>query len=336
MHNSQSNNFDFLRFLAAFSVFVAHSFSLMGDQTVIATYGPSALSFGTLGVSIFFAISGYLVTQSWVRTAHPLRFAKKRALRIYPAIVLNCLLVLFLIAPLTTTLPLADYNLSVLSHLPLHLFHYLIFSPAPLPGTFSDNPFAGFVNESLWTLPYEIACYVAIALLGIGCGVRIGLPALTIVYTLFFWPQLSAPANINDWAYIYCAIFLLSGCFYLLGERIQYRFSVALACVAIPIIASIFNIEFIPALILAITYLTLTCALASSRFAHFAKYGDFSYGMYIYAFPIQQTFITIGAFHRDDPSFYAFMLLSFLATLAFSALSWHAVERPALRLSHRK
>src|SRR5947208_12860338 len=108
----RQNNFDLLRLLAALSVIFSHAFLLAEnsqdhDPLMILTGGQAIL--GLAGVFVFFTISGYLITQSFETTSSPFVFLAKRALRIFPGL-LGCLLIcVFVIGPLATQLPLAEY-----------------------------------------------------------------------------------------------------------------------------------------------------------------------------------------------------------------------------------
>src|SRR5437588_7159145 len=106
------NNFDLLRLVAAVSVIVSHAFLLAEssqdhDPLIWLTGGQTIL--GVVGVFVFFTISGYLVTQSFDTTPSPLVFLAKRALRIFPGLLLCLAVCVFAIGPLVTGLPLAEY-----------------------------------------------------------------------------------------------------------------------------------------------------------------------------------------------------------------------------------
>src|SRR5437588_6603714 len=106
------NNFDLLRLVAAVSVIFSHAFLLSEnsqdhDPLMILTGGQTIL--GVVGVFVFFTISGYLITQSFDATASPPVFLAKRALRIFPGLLLCLLVCAFVIGPLVTGLPPAEY-----------------------------------------------------------------------------------------------------------------------------------------------------------------------------------------------------------------------------------
>lgn len=104
----KDNNFDFLRFLAALLVVTSHSFWLYGDPyPEMAMLGGTAI--GTIAVYMFFIISGYLISASWLHSRSATDFVTKRLIRIFPALIVATLLTILLIGPLATELPLAEY-----------------------------------------------------------------------------------------------------------------------------------------------------------------------------------------------------------------------------------
>src|SRR6516225_12269559 len=171
MEADRRNNFDALRLVAAISVVFSHSFLIAeGTQDrewlIRLTRNQSIL--GLPGVFVFFAISGFLVTQSFEGTRDPLRFLAKRALRIFPGLFVATTLSAFVLAPLVTTLPLGSYLGRP------EPYEYVIGNTLldqtvhELPGVrFVDNQVGLEINGSLWTLRYEFVMYVMVLVLGI-------------------------------------------------------------------------------------------------------------------------------------------------------------------------
>jgi len=126
--------------------------------------------------------------------------------------------------------------------------------------------------------------------------------------------------------------FFLGSAFWVWRDRIRYRADVALVLLALlwgiqgtPVGAMLFHG--------ALPYRVLFVAQAGVRWMNrFGRYGDFSYGMYLYAFPVQQTLASAGG---AGWSHYAYVTVCFGATLLLAVASWHAVERPALSLKWR-
>jgi len=336
----RQNGFDLLRFVAASLVLVDHSFVLTGRHGP-----PGPFAYETLGgfaVAVFFVISGFLVAGSWQREPRLTAFAAKRALRIVPAYVVVIAACALALGPALTTLSTGDYfrhaqTWSYFSNVTFLRLHY------SLPGVFAGNPFPHAVNGSIWTLPIEILMYVALAALGRGGGVtRTGVTvlALTLAIAWFGWSVelQSAPplfVAVLPAAYtVHLALwFFLGSAFWVWRDRIRYRADVAVALLALlwitqgtPVGAILFHC--------ALPYLVLFVAGNGVTWMNrFGRYGDFSYGMYLYAFPVQQTLTAAGGAGWSQP---VYLTACFGTTLVLAVASWHAVERPALRLKWRR
>jgi peptidoglycan/LPS O-acetylase OafA/YrhL len=325
---SKENNFDFVRLVAAFLVLYSHQFALM-KMPEPNFYGH--YSFGGVGVLIFFSISGYLVAQSWFADPNVVRFAIKRVLRIWPALVVVVVLTAYVLGAFVTRLPLWEY----LSHRATldYLLNIILTPVYVLPGVFEENPYARGVNGSLWTIPIEVRCYAVLGFLGflgllrhrlmllIFCGAYIvwygfnGAPDFSgnIKYGRDFSAYFLAGAALyclrNVWAdrrLLFSMVFFLIGCgFWFLG------FKYAAVLIALPVLVIAFGLSSTP------------------FFRRFARWGDVSYGVYLYAFPVQQTVIYIFFPHIG---FYGAMFMAVLLTTVLAFASWHWIEKRALQL----
>lgn len=155
------NNFEFLRIFAALAVLISHHFPLsnLGEPSI-----PGVISLGGVAVMIFFSISGFLVTQSWLSDRNAFRFLLRRFLRIWPALTMVVFLSVFVLGPILSSLSISEYFLhkatwDYLKNI-LMKIHFL------LPGVFTDKPGGAAVNGSLWTIPFEVRCYIALGILG--------------------------------------------------------------------------------------------------------------------------------------------------------------------------
>src|SRR4051794_29915781 len=164
-HRRGANNFDLLRLFAAGCVLFTHSFAL--TDTGEPAWSRTTLDGGSLGVLIFFAISGFLVARSWSYDPRLLSFCAKRALRLLPALVVCLLLTALVLGPLVTTLSTSSY-LENPATKRFVLDNATLQTRYTLPGVFGDvpNPHPTIVNGSLWTLPLEVKSYFLIAALG--------------------------------------------------------------------------------------------------------------------------------------------------------------------------
>jgi peptidoglycan/LPS O-acetylase OafA/YrhL len=307
------NSFDLLRLLAATAVIFHHVAPLSGApvRRVFST------DFGELGVAVFFVISGYLVTASWRRAPDLGAFLRKRVLRIEPALVVSLALTALVLGALVTTLPLADYLRT--PHVWLYVLRNALLYPVTyhLPGVFAHNPLPDTVNGSLWTLRLEFSCYLLVAALGLAklltprvvAGLAILAGAVFLVLHVAR-PDLGAAGlpRLLDIAALNGFLFL-AGAFLNLRDR---PVPVWAAVVLAPLLLTPAWIFGLPALVVVVG------SLRSVRLP-----ADISYGLYIYAFPLQQVLAAHGQ-------------LTFLTALAATApialASWFLVEKPALRL----
>jgi fucose 4-O-acetylase-like acetyltransferase len=184
--NRPRNNLDALRLFAAMLVLVGHSYIFMGVTDPIFL---AAVPLGPLGVSIFFVISGYLVSESWDRDPDAVRFLARRALRIVPGLAVCIFLTAFLLGPALTTLPLSAY----FKHPTVwdYLYNIGLYISYSLPGVFEKNRIAHSVNGSLWSLPVEFLLYLVVALVGLLRGNRwvyLSLGIASAIATAPRWP----------------------------------------------------------------------------------------------------------------------------------------------------
>ena len=148
---SRDNVFDVLRLAAAMAVLFSHCYPLTGrDEPVLGVTGETL---GDIGVSVFFAISGFLVTRSFMLDSRPRAFAAKRALRLLPALIVCVWLLALVLGPLTTTLPLSDYLTTPQTWIYPLRSSLLVTFAGHLPGVFGSNPLPDAVDGSLWTAP---------------------------------------------------------------------------------------------------------------------------------------------------------------------------------------
>lgn len=344
---TRANNFDFLRAIAALSVLYGHMFVLMGE--------PVPMLLGTslhgLGIDIFFCISGYLVTLSWQADPAPARFIRRRALRILPGLAGVLAFSVFVLGPLVTTLPLTAYFGAPATW--RYLGNIVLFPRIShnLPGVFADTPFPNAVNGSLWSLPVEVLMYVM--------SVTIGLTALGLL-RLKLPRRLAGPllwhlaAGAGLWAFLMAVeasgrpgffvgstdltniaglgLYYISGAVLALSpRRLALRTDIGLLVVAVLVVMPASAVPFAPRAFLFAYAVLAFCNGAS--FAGFARPGDFSYGLYLYAFPVQQ--VVASNFHGLIGVHLA-ALLSAAGALALAVLSWHFIEAPALRLKPRR
>ena len=317
-----SNNFDFLRFVAAAAVIVTHAYALTVGYPNMRLYDP-VLLMGQAALATFFVISGYLIPISWESTASPLRFAWKRFLRIVPALVPALFITLFIIGPLMTSLPPAEYYGALFSL--EGFFSVPFFEDGGVIGLFQENPVT-YVNGSLWVIPVEVVMYGVVAILGLAGLLRrkstiIGLTAVNVLLWMI-WFDDPRMAKIRFTLY-----FLVGAYFSLHRQRITYQPLIA-GILLVVLGLSVLTPHPPIAGVICIPYLVLYAAhIRLPLLNNFGRAGDFSYGMYIYHYPIQQALIQVSGNTLPLPTLCG---LSFLLVLPLAFLSWHTIEKWAL------
>lgn len=332
----RNNSFDFLRLIAAVLVVYSHSFALTGHPEPAI----GGVTLGQLGLWIFFIISGYFISASWDQYPRFNVFFAKRILRIFPGLIVAILITIFVCGIFYSSLPFIQYitNPSTLSY----LNNILLMNPVyALPGVFLKNIYPSAVNGSIWTLYYEFTMYGAVALLGI-FGIYKKISALKIWSVLF---ALELIMIIFGTQYFNFSIFYLNfsllitlGLLFFTGvvfykeeKRIkQNRYWGVISFMVFIVLSTISpNLTNIYASIL-LGYAIFSLG-RENYMSWISKYGDFSYGIYIYSFPIQQM-IVASTKSQSAPRVF---LLSIVLSIVIAAMSWHLVESKALILKNR-
>lgn len=327
----RGNAFDLLRLAAALLVVLGHSWVLTGHVDPLTFL--SGTNAGDLGVGVFFLLSGYLVSASWLADPSLKRFAARRALRIYPAYALVVLLLAFVLGPLVTTLAIGQYLTSggtwrfLLGNLSIVHMQF------DLPGVFAGHPYPDAVNGSLWTIRVEVLCYVGVAVLGllgflrcrwILLAVTAALLLVAVVVEVSGYHGVLLPGLLDYQAAVPIAYF---------GIGLAYReFAGAnpppwwtLPATALLWAALWVTPAAAVGAILCVAALTYTIAFrAPTAWQHPTGGYDLSYGTYLLAFPVQQLLSGLPA------AVNAALTAAIVLTLA--AVSWRLVEQPALRL----
>lgn len=333
------NAFDALRLFAALLVIFGHAFRLTGET------GPSFAGAGvaTTGVKIFFVISGYLVAQSLLRDADPRRFLQRRLLRIVPGLAAVVLLTVFVLGPALTTLSASAYFADPRSW--SYLANLAFYPADALPGVYATNVAPGEVNGSLWSLPPELSMYLLLPVLATVSFVltrryRLILLAAVLVTLVELLVVLPDPTlrewlvyGTRVWAWFSVAPFFLFGaCYAFCGWDRSLNRAVAAALLAVLLVAPTVPVLTELMLIGALPYVVLAFGVAPAPLGGaLTRHGDFSYGLYLYAFPIQQALVALAI---PGGALGNFALAAALAGCC-AALSWHLIERPALRLKPR-
>lgn len=328
----RKDNFLLLRLIAAALVIYGHSFALTvntGPMDIFIAHGWEFYS-GMIAVDAFFVISGFMITGSYLRRSNILDFAWARCLRLVPAYAICVFASAFVLGALFTSLPLAQYLHDPATR--AYAFVNMKFGVDlhwNLPGVFIDNPRRSTINGSLWTLPVEVRMYAWAALLGVlGILRRRGFATFTLLGLIIagtlapdHMPMVPVQMFLRP-----AGMFALGALCYVHRERIPANFLLfaLLACSAWllrPTSAYPF------AFALALTAFVFWFAYRLPLFGY-NRFGDYSYGLYIWGFPIQQSAVHLW----PGMTAYQNMAIALPVALSLAVISWYAIEKPALSL----
>jgi peptidoglycan/LPS O-acetylase OafA/YrhL len=352
------NAFGFFRFVLAALVIFAHCYPLGGfGRDPLQVFTDGRLSLGLFPIALFFVLSGFLITRSALRISTG-RFLWHRFLRIFPGYWVCLVVCAFILAPIIYQIeythahrifasPSHDSPQSYLvgNAAMFHLNEWSIagvmsVSPFSIGATLHRNPNPFIFNGSLWTLPYELACYLgvaALALLGVIKGARRVLLLVFVLEWSLYALNWLAPAVFQEFFPFRClpellllSLYFLGGTLYFL-YREEIPFSPALLFLSALLLAGSLMVGWFGVIVpLALPYLFLWLACKLPLQCFDAR-GDYSYGLYIYAFPIQQTF---AFFHLQAAGFWTYFFCALLLSTLFGILSYHLIEAPCLRFKN--
>ena len=332
---SHPQGFDYLRILLAISIVLWH--------TVVTCYGGAAQDLAWSGwrrpflaliLPMFFALSGFLVAGSLERCKTLAAFLSLRVLRLIPALAVEICLSALLVGPLVTDLSLHDYFNDPATH--AYFLNIVGDMHYALPGVFSSNPFPYIVNGQLWTVPFELKCYVAIAILAV-IGLHhyrraffVFVIAVQVVFGIMALRRgISATHVIGPVPGRILVLSFLAGVTLYLN-RGQVAHSSGLALLSLAVILVLLAVPSGDMFIaLPAAYWTVYLGTLNPSRPAIMKSGDYSYGIFLYGFPVQQAVSSLGPWARN-PAVSIGLSLPIVALIA--ALSWHGVEKHALKL----
>lgn len=333
----KTSGFDYMRILLAIAVVCWHS--------IVTSYGPAYQDWvqttpwrmiTAIILPMFFALSGFLVAGSLDRCKTIIKFLGLRVILIFPALCVEVFLSAFILGTLLTSLPLEDYFadkkfysylLNAVGHI-----HY------ELPGVFENNPKPNTVNGQLWTVPYELYCYISLSILAIlglhrkprillGATVLIAMLGLLLFCYKHGIDMERKPSNVPG--------FMLVICF--LGGVVMSRYNQiiiwskkiffialvsAMALLSFPVYGDFLSI-------VPICYVTVFLGLCNPKKLFLLQGADYSYGIFLYGYAIQQAIMSL------NPSlhvWYLNLLIAIPSSLLMAIISWHLIEKPALSL----
>ncbi|MFG2037775.1 acyltransferase family protein [Dactylosporangium sp. NPDC048998] len=352
----RNNAFNLIRLVLALAVLVGHSNVLAFGRDDNPLRLPADL--GGLAVTGFFALSGFLITRSGRRTPF-LRYWWHRVLRIYPGLWACLLLTALVVGPLLWTYRhgALDGYWSTASGPMEYLRRNL--AADPRQDSIGDvlagraNP---ALNGSLWTLKYELGCYAGVSVLALIGVLRRARP-LILVPTLLgtavivadqirdttgtgrwipFSARLTVPVAgtfLTFYLLVLATSFLLGACAELYRDRVPLNDALGAASLAVVLMALYLQLPLLgpalPAYVYLLLWLGIRLPAVSERLSRVGRRNDYSYGVYIYAFLVQQTLAVYGVYRFGE---WPYMLICMGLTLLLAAASWHFIEKPALRL----
>lgn len=326
----RATGFDYLRFSLAVAVILFHTVVTgygLEIQARVAKSNPGILL--DLILPMFFALSGFLVAGSLERAKSILVFLGLRVLRIFPALAVDTLFCAVILGPIFTSLALSDY----FSHADFRSYFLNIIGNIHyyLPGVFESNPMSR-VNGQLWTIPVELECYVVLTLLAL-LGIHRYRWAMLAIFVLLLGALETRVlmGMAEPWS---GRVLLL--CFLCGVIALQFRdfIRLSLPVFAVAVVLSFVGLRY-PALtyvgVIPITYITVYLGLLNPRKSRLLQSGDYSYGLFLYGFPIQQALVALTPAAR---LWYWNAAMAVPLALVFSIMSWHLVEKRVMARKH--
>ncbi|MDL2289274.1 acyltransferase [Clostridia bacterium OttesenSCG-928-F22] len=338
---ARQNNFNIIHIVGALFVIYGHMIFIVGAQpkSVLGT-APAAM-----GLKLIFLVSGYLITQSFIKDSSVIRYAIRRTFRIMPGLIVLILLTTFVVGPLFTTLSTGEYFSH--SHTYTYLSNMALKISYTLPGVFTDLPYPNAVNGSLWSLPPEVACYILLPVVLLlfkklfknykaGIIVLAGTSVVLSVVRMLFFSGSSFVLYGSDWLQaVDVAPYFFIGALYTLPslkKLLNLQLASGLLFIAIFMNFSAVYTELINYVVLS--YFVFSLALAPTpKFARVLTKNDYGYGMYLYGFVVQQMVVSVT--RPLNLPFNVTFLISVVITFICAKCSWHFVEKPMQRLGKK-
>lgn len=323
VYRPSENSLNFIRLLLAATVIIWHAFPLTGHDIGFA---PLRQFMANVPVDGFFALSGFLIVGSWVRRPHVGRYLQARILRIMPAFWVCLLVTAFLLAPATVGWAISGSNVS-------YVFDnaFLLMRQSSIEGTLQDIPFDGTWNGSMWTLAWEFACYLAVLTVGV-IGILKWRHSIAMMFAGALAVAVAVPVLEIDNNYVVLAsrfaLMFLAG---MVVWRYQASIPIGRAVIGVALVAVVVSLLLPNYRVLAALPLAYLLLVAGAVFRRPRLRNDISYGVYVYAFPVQQMLAVAGI---RDVVWSA--VLGIVCTVPLAAASWFLVERPAMSLLKRR
>lgn len=326
---------------------IGHIFLVMNYENNLPDFAKYIID---LAVPCFFVVSGYLITASAINNNLKTYF-KKRIARIYPAYFLSLLIVPFILAPICYFIVYNGFDLLNYVSLSPSPIDYIIYGlplylGCPVIGDILINLPYNYWNTSIWTLSFEFACYILIALVIFLLNklkkekytfVVVGLYVLFLVIS-FFYLRPRVPVQNSGFLTVMLtygsnlfSIFLGGSIVYLVKDKIKFNIKYVILALSFSIIIMSILPYGWATEICAIPFIYIILYLAIViKSPKFIKENDISYGVYVFSWPIQTTLACFLLTNKIYCNPLVFFIISSFLVVGMSLLSWFLVEKPIL------
>ena len=320
-----------MRLVLAMLVLITHGFAVGGyGPDPLEVFSAGTISLGSMSVHGFFVISGFLVSQSWDRLRSMPAYFIRRALRLFPAYWACLTVTVLVIAPAMWWLQqgsLAEYWIATPSPWDYIRRDFLLMQYQwSIGGLAADQPVPGYLNLSLWTLPHEFACYIALMFIaGVGAIKKRSVWPVLIFVAVFLNYALD-PTHARWLGRIYTQpsvtrlpIYFAAGVvWWCWADGVELRKPVWLAIATLAVVATGFGqYHWVMPFCMAAILFPLATWFRTPRFL---ASNDYSYGIYLYATPVERV---LAILKLPFASAWLFCLLATALVLPFAMLSWH-------------
>ncbi|EOY1445936.1 acyltransferase family protein [Escherichia albertii] len=332
-----NNNFDIVRLILALVVVFSHIRDLNDINSRFF-----AIFSGDFAVECFFVISGYLIIRSFKKKQNIRRYIFSRGMRILPMYYVSIVSFFFILFFIS--------HLSVIEYLKEGGIRYLIFNgiflnfiQPSLPGVFVDNPRISAVNGALWTIKVEILFYIFVPFFVLFVKKLnryiISIFMLFILLSIAFkwgvteyYQVLHIPEQLANQLPAVLSYFLLGGLVnYLNLSRVSKKIVFLLLIVSAfyLLLSNENSLDFFVRPFAIAGFILPICLQRNILINIPEKIGDLSYGIYVTHFPLIQLLIAVGLYD----SLWLGVCLTFTILFILSFISWHFIEKPALRFA---
>ncbi len=337
-----NNNYDFLRMFAALCITFTHSYNLIlkNDVEPLMKLSGNRFDFSFIGLSIFFSISGYLIAKSAITSPSFKNYIWKRFLRIQPMLILVCLASILVIGPIFSSLSINEFFRQESTFTYFRNIMPLFGIQFGLPAVFGNNPAESGINGSLWTLIVEERLYLIIGILFLfkEYGKALLLILIGILNLLYFVNIVFYGENLIKYLsgqnVFYAIMFLNASAFFLTNinfKKIAYSLFYLIILASLLLLSPFIIVEKSLQIVL-IPLLILWIANLKGKTNKAGKYGDFTYGIYIFSFPVQQMLIAENIALNNPVKLFG---LTILIVFPIAILCWHLLEKKMLLLKVR-